>query len=210
MSEEIDMVLSEFIDAWNAGRRPRIDAYLDRVAPAERDELGEQIESWVLMAPGPEYDEDALAQIRAEPALAGALGEIADQPELWPEVLPRLRERAGLRLRDLAARVTAAFGLERPGGARGVLPRADGARRAGATRVSRRLLDALGTALGANLAGGGDHQGGRAPGLALFRADEEAGASFEEELEILSRAALTPAPEPMDELDRLFLGGPDG
>jgi transcriptional regulator with XRE-family HTH domain len=209
MSEEIDMVLSEFIDAWNAGRRPRIDDYLDRVAAEEREELGEQIESWVLMAPSPQYSEETLAQIRAEPALAGALDEIAAQPELWPEVLPRLRERAGLRLRDLASRVTAAFGL---GGqedrAEGYLERMERGE-LDATRVSRRLLEALGNALGANLVGTG---GVRAadPGMALFRAEEEAGASFEDELEILSRAALTPAPEPMDELDRLFLGGPDG
>jgi hypothetical protein len=30
-----------------------------------------------------------------------------------------------------------------------------------------------------------------------------------DDIEALSRAALTPAPPPMDELDRLFLGGPD-
>jgi transcriptional regulator with XRE-family HTH domain len=210
MSDETDMVLSEFIDAWNAGRRPRVDDYLDRVAPGERDELGEQIETWVLTAPSPAYSEDALARIRAEPALAGALEEIAAQPELWPEVLPRLRERAGLRLRDLATRVTAAFGLSgqesRAESYLGRLERGE----LDATRVSRRLLEALGKALGANLVGASTLLEAGEPGLALFRAEEEAGASFEEELEILSRAALTPAPEPMDELDRLFLGGPDG
>jgi transcriptional regulator with XRE-family HTH domain len=210
MSDETDMVLSEFIDAWNAGRRPRVDDYLDRVAPGEREELGEQIETWVLMAPSPDYSEDALAQISAEPALAGALAEIAAQPELWPEVLPRLRERAGLRLRDLATRVTAAFGLSgqesRTESYLGQLERGE----LDATRVSRRLLEALGKALGANLLSAGARSEAAEPGLALFRAEEEAGASFEEELEILSRAALTPAPEPMDELDRLFLGGPDG
>jgi transcriptional regulator with XRE-family HTH domain len=208
MSDPTDMVLSEFIDAWNAGRRPRLDDYLDRVAPAERDELAEQIESWVLIAPSPDYSEDALAQIRADPALTGALEEIAAQPELWPEVLPRLRERAGLRLRDLAARVTKTFALtgeeERAEGYLGRLERGE----IDAAGVSRRLLEALGTALGANLAGATPRAA--AAGQALFRAEEDADATFDEELEILSRAALTPAPEPMDELDRLFLGGPDG
>jgi transcriptional regulator with XRE-family HTH domain len=208
MSDPTDMVLSEFIDAWNAGRRPRLDDYLDRVAPAERDELAEQIESWVLIAPSPDYSEDALAQIRADPALTGALEEIAAQPELWPEVLPRLRERAGLRLRDLAARVTKTFGLsgeeERAEGYLARLERGE----IDAAGVSRRLLEALGTALGANLAGATPRAA--AAGQALFRAEEDADATFDDELEILSRAALTPAPEPMDELDRLFLGGPDG
>jgi hypothetical protein len=76
-----------------------------------------------------------------------------------------------------------------------------------ASGVSRRLLEALGTALGANLASATPRAA--TAGQALFRAEEDADASFDEELEILSRAALTPAPEPMDELDRLFLGGPD-
>jgi hypothetical protein len=34
-------------------------------------------------------------------------------------------------------------------------------------------------------------------------------ASFEEDLEALSQAAMAPAPPPMDELDRLFVGGAD-
>ena len=181
MSDAIDMVLSDFIDAWNAGRRPRVDDYLARVAPAERAELAEQIENWLLMAPTPDYSErDARAGSAPSRPCAGALAEIAPEPELWPEVLPRLRERAGLRLRDLAARVTAAFGLGGRGGARRVAT-SSGWSAASSTRarVSRRLLDALGTALGADLA---DAAGGAAPaaapGQALFRAEEEAGAEL--------------------------------
>jgi hypothetical protein len=30
-----------------------------------------------------------------------------------------------------------------------------------------------------------------------------------DDIEVLSLAAMTPAPEPLDDLDRLFLGGPD-
>jgi hypothetical protein len=48
-----------------------------------------------------------------------------------------------------------------------------------------------------------------APGQALFRAERQPGESFEEDLDALSRAAIAPAPPPMDELDRLFVGGPD-
>jgi transcriptional regulator with XRE-family HTH domain len=208
MSDPLDMVLSEFIDAWNAGERPRLDDYLARVAPQERDELGERIEDWVLLAPSPDYSEQTLAQIRAEPALAGALAEIAAEPELWPEVLPRLRERAGLRLRDLASRVTAAFGLsgeeERAEGYLEQLERGD----LDASRVSRRLLEALGSALGADLVGSATLRAA-APGHALYRAERETVASFEDDLEALSQAAMAPAPPPMDELDRLFVGGPD-
>jgi transcriptional regulator with XRE-family HTH domain len=207
----IDKLLSEFVDAWNAGERPHVDDYLERAAPAERDELAERLEEWLLVAPSPAYSEQVLEHIRAEPAFAAALAEIEAEPELWPEVLPRLRERAGLRLQDLASRITAAFGLagEEDRAARYLerMERGD----LDPSRVSRRLLDALGTALGVSGETLGRAGGFRpaAPGHALFRAESAAGARFEDDLEALSQAALAPAPPPMDELDRLFVGGPD-
>jgi len=210
MSEPADMLLSEFVDAWNAGRRPRVRDYLERASPADRDELAEMLDQWLAIAPTPVYSDEARAAIRAEPALQRALAAIDAEP-LLPDVLPRLRERAGLRLRDLAARITEAFGLtgqeER---AAEYLERVERGELETAG-LSRRLLEALGSVLGADLVGVvGPRPAPAAGGQALFRAEQEAGADFEEELEILSRAALTPAPEPMDELDRLFLGGPEG
>jgi len=199
MSQAVDMLLSEFIDAWNAGRRPRIDDYLRRAAPVERDELADRLEDWLLVAPAPAYSDQSLADIRAE---------LAAMPELWPEVLPRLRERAGLRMRDLAGRVTAAFGLqgeeERAERYLERMERGD----LDASRVSRRLLDVLGRALGAELIRSGGVRPA-ASGHAMYRAEREAGASFDDELEALSQAAMAPAPPPMDELDRLFVGGLD-
>jgi hypothetical protein len=52
----------------------------------------------------------------------------------------------------------------------------------------------------------------RAPsmGSALMRADEQPEQEFLKDIELLSRAAMRPAPAPMDEVDRLFLGGPEG
>ena len=44
----------------------------------------------------------------------------------------------------------------------------------------------------------------------LFRAEGEVDERFAEDLEALSRAAMAPAPAPMDEVDRLFTGGPEG
>ena len=205
-----DKLLSEFVDAWNAGRRPQVSDYLERAAPGERDELAELLEDWLTMAPTPTYSDETLAAISAEPALVGALAEIESDPVLLPEVLPRLRERAGLKVRDLASRVTAVFGLA------GEEERAEDyltrlvSGELEPTRVSRRLLAALGSLLGADLLrAAGLRAAGASPGQALFRAEREAGASFEVDLDALSRAAMAPAPEPMDELDRLFTGGPD-
>src|SRR4051812_47376221 len=148
MSARIDKLLSDFIDAWNRAERPRVDDYLQRASPGERDELAERLEDWLLVAPTPEYGTEALAAIRAEPAFVHAIAEIEVRPGAWPEVLPRLRARADLRVRDLAARVTAAFGLSgQEDRAEQYLKRMERGE-LDATRVSRRLLDLLGGALG--------------------------------------------------------------
>jgi transcriptional regulator with XRE-family HTH domain len=202
----IDQVLSDFMDAWGAGRRPRVDDYLAAVEPGERDELAERLQEWLALAPSPRHDEETLAAIRAEPALARALAEIEADPG-W---LPSLRERAGLGLRELAARVTAAFGLRgeeaRAEALLGRLERGE----LDPARASRRLLDVLGAALGVPAASLARARGARpAAAAALFRADDAAAERFAEELDALSRAATAPAPEPMDALERLFCGGPD-
>jgi transcriptional regulator with XRE-family HTH domain len=210
---DVAQLLSEFIDAWNAGQRPRVDDYLARAPSEEQEALADALADWLAFAPTPAYDEAARRAIRAEPALRAALAAAEAQASLWPELLPRLRERAGLSARALAARLTAAFGL---GGqedrAESYVQRMEQGQLDPA-RVSRRLLDALGAALGVSgaelrSAGGLSPRAG-APAHALFRAERDAATSFEDELDALSRAASTPAPAPMDELDRLFCGGPD-
>lgn len=213
MSEAIDMLLSEFIDAWNAGRRPLVTAFLQRAAPSERETLAARIEDWLLVAPTPGYRESALAAIRREPALVAALAEIGAVPGLWPDLLPRLRERLGLKRREMAGRITSTFALKgQEERAERYLERMEQGD-LDATLVSRRLLDALGSILGISgrdLARAGTlRSAAPTSGQALFRAGREPGERFEADLEALSRAAITPAPPPMDELDRLFIGGPD-
>ena len=209
MTEPADKLLSEFIDDWNAGRRPRVDAFLARASPGARDALAERLADWLAIAPTPELGAGAREAIRAEPAFRRALAQLDSEPTALPELLPRLRERAGLGVRDLAARITAAFGLA-GGEARAAdyLDRIERGELATAA-LSRRLLDALGSILGADLVRAGGPGPAAPAGEALFRATPGAAVSFEEELDALSRAALSPAPEPMDELDRLFRGGPD-
>jgi hypothetical protein len=214
----MDQVLSEFMDDWNAGRRPDVDDYLARVPAAERDELAEQLMTWLTIAPTPDYDEATREQIRADPAVRAAIAAASGEAGAWPELLPRLRERAGLDVRALASRVLAAVGVTGRGAddesrAAEYLGQME-AGRLDPARVSRRLLDALGRALGVDGAAlaesglvGRSLQG--APAALMFRSEGEAGDEAIAELDALSRAAFAPAPEPLDEIDRLFLGGPD-
>jgi transcriptional regulator with XRE-family HTH domain len=203
----IDRVLSDYMDAWNAGRRPDVDAYLERVPEAERDELAGRLEAWLAIAPTPAYPAAARRAIRADPRLRVALAEVAsDEPRAGAETpragaasLRALRRRAGLGLDELAARVVAAFGLAgQEARAAGYLERLEHGE-LDESGLSRRLLKVLADALGADL-----RPAAPAPAM-LFRGE---GESLARELEELSRAALEPAPK--DELDRLFTGGPEG
>lgn len=214
-----DQVLSEFIDAWSAGRRPRVREYLERVPEgSERDDLAQQITTWLEVAPPPAYSDEARAAIRQEPAVQRVFATVGEDESAWPAMLPRLRERAGLSVRDVASRLVDRLGLAgdaEPARAADYLEQMErGELRA--DRVSRRLLDALGGLLGVDgrsLADLGGRVGGIRPAAAggtLFRTEETMGqARSMEDIDVLSRAAMADAPPPMDELDRLFCGGPD-
>ena len=212
-----DQVLSAFIDEWNAGRRPRTMEYLRRVPDGrDREQLADQITAWLELAPTPDYDEEARSAIRAEPAVAALLENADADAGLWPATVPRLRARAGLTTQDLAVRLVERFSL----GEAGTERTADYLQRLERgelepSRVSRRLLDALGGLLGvpgSALADAGTFGRGLRPAAAggtFFRAAPRKEAGITEDIEALSHAAMTPAPPALDELDRLFIGGPD-
>src|SRR5215217_2328790 len=81
-----EQVLSEFIDAWNAGQRPDVDDYIARVPEAERGELSDELLAFMTFAPTPEYSDEALAAIATE-----AAGVAPERTKLLPGLLARLR-----------------------------------------------------------------------------------------------------------------------
>ncbi len=214
-----EQLLSDFIDAWNAGRRPRVRDYLARLPDGpERDDLADRLTSWLEVAPTPAYSEQTRAEIGQAPALARLREATDNDAGLWPAVVPTLRARAGLSIADLAAKLVERFGLDREQTERtaGYLDRLE----AGAldpARISQRLTTALAGILGVGertfIDAGTYNRGLRPPpaaaGGALFRAAAPAPAAYREDFEVLARAARAPAPPPLDELDRLFTGGPD-
>ena len=211
-----EQALSDFMDAWSAGRRPRVSEYLDRVAPAERAGLAEEIEEWLVVAPVPDYAPEARAAIRAEPVVQRVLQATTGSGGLLAVELPRLREQRRLSLRDLAARVVELTGLRSDdvGRAEDYLRRTE-AGELDTTRLSRRLLEALAGALDVSAerlvqaAALGAASVAPAPPRALYRRNEIAADAAYEDLEVLAAAASAPAPSRLDELDRLFVGGPD-
>ena len=218
MSTSTEQLLSEFIDDWNAGRRPDVRAYLQR-APAgpDRDALAEQVGAWLEVAPTPAYDAPARAAIRADPVVQRVFAAVGEDAGLWPQVLPALRQRKGFSVGELAARLATRVGLAKPEveRAEGYLERLERGELE-ASRISRRLVDALAELLGVTpgtLGDAGTFGRGLRPAAAggtLFRRDGDAGDWVAGDLEVLSAAASEPAPpQALDELDRLFVGGPD-
>src|SRR4051812_45489291 len=106
---DVDQLLSEFIDAWNAGTRPSARSFLDRVPDARmRSLLAEEISVFLDVAPTPPYSPN---QIGDEPALRAAAAAFERSGSAWPALLPRWRAAAGLTLEQLAERVLAMAGL---------------------------------------------------------------------------------------------------
>src|SRR3954464_13137494 len=139
-----DLALSEFIDDWNAGRRPQVDQYLDRVPEADRAELASQLMTWLEIAPTPQYGDAAPGATGADPAVQEAIGAMSSESGLWPALLPRLRSRATLSLGDLAAKLASVMGLG--GEAETKTEHYLGELEAGALdpeRISKRVLDGL-------------------------------------------------------------------
>jgi hypothetical protein len=209
-----DRLLSEFIDAWNAGRRPDAGSYLERAGPEAQADLADSIAAFVTWAPTPDYDHDALAAIAAEPIVLETLGAAREPAGLWPSLISRARKRAALTSSDLAAALARA--LELPARSepktRAYLEEmeAGGLDPAG---VSRRLLDALARLLGLSadeLEGAGELGSWHArplPTAAMFRADDAAAEAVQQDLEVLADALAAPPAEPWDEVDELFRGG---
>lgn len=204
----VEQLLGEFADAWVAGDRPDAQAFLDRAgSEADRTELAAQIESWVMLAPAPDYDDAALAAIRSEPALAAALAAAEAQSRALGVQVAALRERAGLATRALAEQLARRFGIDDLARTTGYVEQLE----SGALderRISRRLLFAIEDLLGA---GSTLMRPAPAGGALLMRSEDPAAAAeLSAALEALSEAALEPAPDDdLDELDRLFCGGPE-
>jgi transcriptional regulator with XRE-family HTH domain len=214
---ERDQILSEFIDAWNAGERPDVDDYLARAPEADRGELADELLAFLTFAPTPAYSDEALQAIRHEPIVADAHGVAAERGAVLPALLTGLRERMSMSTSEVAGELVRMLQLPSSGEAKtaSYLARLEQGKLEPA-RVSRRVFEALGTLFRVprdELEGAADMGGWATVSSALaspapvFRADKEAAADVSRHLEVLADALATPGGERRDEVDELFLGG---
>jgi len=209
---DTDTLLSRFIEEWNAGRRPSVESYLNQASEgAARDDLADQITTFLTYAPTPPYEEAAMTQLLREPAVLAAATAFESEASAWRALLPRLRRRAGLSLRELAAEVLVAAGLGDEGGGKAAhhleaMERGE----LDATSVSDQLLALLSRVLQINhgdLVRTGMPGAGPAPASAVFRREAGEAEGLEARLDLAADALATPAPEAQgDEVDELFFG----
>lgn len=216
MTTDRERILSQFIDAWNAGQRPDVDDFVERAPEPERPELVDDIASFLTWAPTPRYDGATLDAIASDPIVVEALAAAQGPGGLWPSLLPRLRARAALSTAQLASGLAELLGL--PAGSTTKTQTYLEQMEHGElepTGVSRRLLAGVSRLLGVplgELEGAGDLADWHTPPPAAavqFRADAGAAEAAREDLEVLADALAAPgyADEGWDEVDELFRGG---
>lgn len=207
---DVDRLLAEYIAEHRAGGAADPGRYLSRASRSEQDELAALIDGYLARAPRQEFDQAAFRGSSAERIVDELERAIAGQAGLWPAVLPRLRDRVGLKRSVLVERLAAALGVgsEKDKVAdyyhqmeQGLLP---------AQGVSDRVLEALGKLVGVTA------QSLREAGRAL--APPRDGPSTAPAAAFARRAhaetaelpSTEPAPAPeaeWDEVDQLFRGG---
>ena len=145
---DVDRLLADYIAEHQAGGEADPGEYLSRASPAQRAELAALIDAYLARAPRQPFDQAAFRGSSAERTVDELERAIAGQAGLWPAVLPRLRDRAGLKRSALVERLAAALGArdrqDKVAGyyhqmEQGLLP---------ARGVSDRVLEALGQIVG--------------------------------------------------------------
>lgn len=219
MPPDRDQILSEFIDAWNAGARPDVDDYLARASESDRRELAEQLVSFMTFAPTPAYSDEALAAIRDEPIVAEALAAPSARGGLLPTLLAALRERHSWTTPRVAGELARELKVsdEKTSKIAAYLERLE-RRELDPSGVSWRVFDGLARLFGVprdELEGAADLGGwalraapARGRAAMAFRADDkEAAEDARDDLELLAQALHAPGGAARDEVDELFLGG---
>jgi hypothetical protein len=204
----VETLLAEYMAEHRAGGKADPSEFVLRAAPAERRELATLIDGYLARAPRTPLAHQAPPEPRAEATIEALSRSIGGAAGLWPAVLPQLRNRAGLKRRELVDRLAAALdvsGRESKVGRYyhemelGLLP---------AAGVSSRVLEALAKLVGSTASEL------RGAGAAL---GEGVGASAH--VDVFARTVAVEAPiasappgsapdteEPWDEVDDLFRG----
>ncbi|MGI8556696.1 MAG: hypothetical protein ACR2ND_00040 [Solirubrobacteraceae bacterium] len=206
---DLDRLLSQFIDEWNAGQLPSVRGYLELVDDErDRSQLAGQITAFLDVAPIPAYPPSTLDDARVGSVANAAASAFEAKSSGWPALLPRWRAAAGLTLEQLADRVLEGAGLrgaDRQKAAGYLTSMERGGLDAGV--MSGRAMTVVARALGVNagdLIKAGQPSHAMAVGPVFRAVDEDVTDEVVDKLTGLADALLSPGePDPIDEF---FLG----
>lgn len=108
---EVDRRLGEYIAEHRAGGEADPGTHVARASPADRAELAALIDAYLAGAPRRAFDADDFRGSRAEHTVLELERVLGGQSGLWPALLPRLRDRAGLKRREVVERLAVALGV---------------------------------------------------------------------------------------------------
>jgi hypothetical protein len=207
---DVDRLFTEYVSEHQAGGEADPRSFLARASPDDRAELAALIDGYLIRAPRQEVDPETFRGLPAERTVDELERVIGGQSGLWPALLPRLRDRIGLKRSELVEQLAQALGVANRSEKvasyyhemeQGLLPESG---------VAERVLEALGRLVGESAetlreAGRAVRPPGgeAAPAAAAFarRAYSEAGAPSP------GTTAEAEQTEEWDEVDVLFRGG---
>jgi len=213
-----DQLFAEYIAAHEAGgSAPDPHSYLERASTDERSALAARIDDHLASTPRRPWDPAAFEASLSSPLMKGIATSVDGASGLWPALLPRLRNTARLRRREVVERLATDLGvadreekvaryyhqmetglLEEQGVSGAVLEKL--ARILG---LSAEALRDAGRALGPP----GAPPGAGSP--ALFARTTTTEAEYSSEVASAPASPGTEEEDPWDEVDELFLGGRD-
>jgi hypothetical protein len=208
---DVDQILADFIAEDRATGSADAQTFLARASPDQRLELSALIDGYLTRLPRRQFNPERFRASAAERTTDELERSLGGQAGTWPALLPRLRDRAGLKRTDLVAKLAAALGVADRSDKvatyyhqmeQGTLPGAG---------VSDRVLAALGGIVGEAA------EVLRAAGQAVVPpsgGERPAEPAYARTASVAGEPALAEAREPEslaaseeDEVDQLFRGG---
>lgn len=108
--DDVDRAFGDYVLGHREGGRADAAGYLARLTGDRRRELAELIDGYLARQPRRPFDPEAFARSRAAKIADSLHRALHGRAGMWPVVLPRLRERAGLSEEDLVPRLASALG----------------------------------------------------------------------------------------------------
>jgi hypothetical protein len=108
---DVDRFFSEYMEEHRAGGEADPRSFLARASPEDRQELAAMIDGYLARVPRRKINPDEFRGSSAERTVDELERVLAGQSGLWPALLPRLRDRVGLKRSELVQRLADALGV---------------------------------------------------------------------------------------------------